>query len=273
MPIRCAFFVSLLLVSCPAFGQTPAIAPGGIVNGASFSTGPVAPGSIASIFGTNLSSSLQSASTVPLSTTLGDVSVTVNGVAAPLYFTAPDQPGTPGTSQINVQIPYEALPANAPTATMNVIVNRASGVSQPVSITVSTVAPGVFAANGHAIAINTDGTLASAPNSIPGLTTHAAAPGDVLVVYATGLGAVTPPVANGANSIDTLRRTNVTPVVTIGGVAAQVLFSGLTPQFTGVNQINVIVPAGAPVGAAVPLQVQAGSVTTSNQVTIAVGPH
>lgn len=264
----------LLLVAAPAAGQTPVIAPGGVVNGATFSAGPVAPGSIASIFGTNLASSLASASTVPLSTTLSDVSVTVNGVAAPLYFVAPDQPGTPGTSQINVQIPFEALPANTPTATINVMVNRtSSGSSQPVSVQVSAVAPGIFAASGHAIAINSDGTLAAAPNSIQGLTTHAAAPGDALVIYATGMGAVTPGVANGANSLDTLRTTNVTPVVTIGGVPAQVLFSGLTPQFAGVNQINVVVPAGAPTGAAVPLQVQAGSITTSNQVTVAIGPH
>jgi len=51
-------------------GQTPTIGAGGIINGASFSTGAVAPGSIASIFGTNLASALANASTVPLSTTL-----------------------------------------------------------------------------------------------------------------------------------------------------------------------------------------------------------
>jgi uncharacterized protein (TIGR03437 family) len=56
----------------------------------------------------------------------------------------------------------------------------------------------------------------------------------------------------------------------IGGVPAQVLFSGLTPQFTGVNQVNIVVPSGVSPGNAVPLQIQAGTVTTTNQVTIAI---
>jgi uncharacterized protein (TIGR03437 family) len=256
------FFVAV----APVAGQVPVIAAGGIVNNAGYAAGPVAPGSIASIFGTDLASSLAGASTVPLSTVLGDVSVTVNGLAAPLDFVSP--------GQINLQIPYEALPPDTSTATMNVVVNRTTtGASQPVSIQVAAVAPGIYTDDsGHAIAINSDGTLAIAPNSIQGLTTHSAAAGDLLVLYVTGLGAVTPSGIDGTNSLDTLRSTVVTPVVMIGGVRAQVLFSGLSPQFTGVNQINIIVPAGAPSGT-VPLQIQAGSITTSNRVTVAIGPH
>jgi uncharacterized protein (TIGR03437 family) len=59
--------------------------------------------------------------------------------------------------------------------------------------------------------------------------------------------------------------------VLIGGLPAKVLFSGLSPQFVGVNQVNVMVPNGVTFGDAVPLQVQVGAVTTSNKVTIAVG--
>jgi uncharacterized protein (TIGR03437 family) len=58
--------------------------------------------------------------------------------------------------------------------------------------------------------------------------------------------------------------------VLIGNVPAQVVFSGLSPQFVGVNQINVAVPAGTPVGNNVPLQIQIGGLTSTNQVTIAV---
>jgi uncharacterized protein (TIGR03437 family) len=98
-----SFFV---IFSCVVFGQTPVIAPGGIVNGATFAPGAIAPGSIASIFGSNLASTLAQASTIPLSTALADVTVTINGQPAPLYFVSPDQPGKPGTAQINIQIPY-----------------------------------------------------------------------------------------------------------------------------------------------------------------------
>jgi uncharacterized protein (TIGR03437 family) len=270
---RLAFCAVFFLISKGAIvAQTPVIAPNGIVNGATFAQGSIAPGSIASIFGSNLAGSLATASTVPLSTALADVTVTINGQPAPLYFVSPDQAGTPGSAQINIQIPYDVLPPGTTTGSVNVTVNRtAAGSSQPATVQIAPLAPGILQASGHAIAINNaDGTLAAAPGSIPGLTTHAATAGDVLILYATGLGAVTPAVANGADSHDQLRTTTVTPVILIGGVQAQVLFSGLTPQFTGVNQVNIVVPSGVTAGDAVPIQIQEGSITTSNQVTISI---
>jgi uncharacterized protein (TIGR03437 family) len=68
--------------------------------------------------------------------------------------------------------------------------------------------------------------------------------------------------------VDATRQTAATPTVLIGGQSAQVLFSGSAPQFVGVNRINVVVPAG--VTGVVPLQIAAGAIITSNQVTIAV---
>jgi uncharacterized protein (TIGR03437 family) len=62
------------------------------------------------------------------------------------------------------------------------------------------------------------------------------------------------------------------PVVLIGGVQAQVAFSGLSPEFPGVNQINVVVPQGVTPGNAVPLQLQVGGITSTDQVTIAISP-
>jgi uncharacterized protein (TIGR03437 family) len=268
--ISIGFF--LLISSCPASGQTPVISPNGVVNGATFAPGPVAPGSIASIFGSNLAGSLATASTIPLSTALADVTVTINGQPAPLYFVSPGQSGQAGSAQINIQIPYNVLPAGTTSGSANITVNRTSnGVSQPATVQIVPVSPGILQTNGQAIAINNaDGTIAAAPGSIQGLTTHPATAGDILILYATGLGAVTPTIANGANSIDQLRHTNVTPAVMIGGVQAQVLFSGLTPQFTGVNQVNIVVPSGVTPGSNVPIQILANSILTSNQVTIAI---
>jgi uncharacterized protein (TIGR03437 family) len=113
--------------------------------------------------------------------------------------------------------------------------------------------------------------LAAPANSIPGFSTRPAKIGDSagLVIFATGLGAVDTPLADGANSSDAQRNTLAVPTVLVGGVAAQVTFSGLSPQFVGINQLNITLAAGTPSGNAVPLQIQIGG-ANSNLVTIAV---
>ena len=94
--------------------------------------------------------------------------------------------------------------------------------------------------------------------------------GDILVVYATGLGAVngTTP-ANGENTGGATISNQVTPQVLIGGMSAKVLFSGLSPQFVGVNQLNIVVPDAAP-GSSVPMQILVGGITSPATTTIAV---
>ena len=69
-----------------------------------------------------------------------------------------------------------------------------------------------------------------------------------MVLYGTGLGGVTPPVASGVPSPAVVSSTTFIPTVTVGGQAASVVFSGLTPGGVGVYQINVRVPLNAPGG-------------------------
>ena len=59
------------------------------------------------------------------------------------------------------------------------------------------------------------------------------------------------------------------PVVTIGGVAATVTFSGLAPDSTGLYQVNAQVPESAPTGDAVPVVLTIGG-GTSNTITLAI---
>ena len=265
--------VSVLAIAVHA--QTPVVASGGVLNAASFTKGQaVTPGSLVSIFGTNLASSLASADTIPLSTTLGNVSVSFNNIAAPLLFVNHD---AANGDQVNAQLPWNALPAGTQTGNVNVVVTRNGQASAPVSVPVGPVSPGIFAVNfgtGNAIAYgNSDGIIAAAPGAIPGLTTHPAKIGDqsTLVILATGLGAVDPPVATGNVVTDgQLHKTTTTPQVLVGNVPAQVVFSGMTPQFVGVYQINIIIQPGTPTGDKVPLQISMGGITTTNQVTIAV---
>ena len=251
----------LLAGAIAAWPQTPppVVNPSGVTNAAGASGQGVAPGSLVSIFGTNLASSMAAASTVPLSMALSGVSVTFSNTPAPVQFVS--------GSQINVQVPWEVAPGTA-----QVVVTRDDGVAAaPVGVQVASSAPAIYNIGGQAIAINSDGSLAAPAGAIPGISTHPAQIGDPngLTILATGLGAVSAPLADGANSSDQARNTLTAPTVTIGGVAAQVMFSGLSPQFVGINQINVMLPSGTPTGSAVPLQLQMGTVN-SNIVSIAV---
>src|SRR5262249_44308739 len=173
--------------------------------------------------------------------------------------------------QINAQLPWNVL-SGGTAGTANVVVTRNGTPSASQSLQVGPFSPGIFAIGNIAVAINGDGSIAAPPGAIPGINTRPAKIGDPLglVILCTGLGAVDSTPANGAASLDKLRTATTTPTVMIGGKAAQVVFAGLSPQFVGVNQINVAVPAGTPTGDNVPIQIQVGGVTTSDQVTIAV---
>jgi uncharacterized protein (TIGR03437 family) len=253
-----------------AFAQTPVVAQGGVLNAASFAINQgVAPGSLVSIFGTNLASSLALADSIPLSTSLGNVTVRFNNIPAPLLFVNHD---AVNGDQINAQLPYAVASGNA-----QVTVTRGGSASAPANLNVVSAAPGIFAVNfgvGQAIAYgNNDGQLAAPPGSVPGLTTHPAKIGDpnTLAILATGLGAVNPPVTTGSAVTDgQVHRTVVNPTVMVGGVEAQLVFSGIQPQFPGVYQLNIIIAQGTPTGDKIPLQLVMDGITTTNQVTIAV---
>ncbi len=263
------FFLSLSVAGL-SLAQTPVISNNGIANGASFSaTTPIAPGALFSIFGIDLASSAASADTIPLSKSLGGATVEFiqgsNKFPAPLLFTQPTTKTV--TSQINAQVPWELDPDQP--IQVQVTVNGTP--STAVQVPLGPIGPGIFSTSGRAIAVNSDGTLTWAPGTVPGLTTHAAKAGDVLVVYATGLGPVTPaPPADGANSLDKLRNTATIPTVLVGGVQAKVIFSGLSPQFVGVNQLNIMIPDGVTPAAEVPLQIEMGGITTANNTVIAI---
>ena len=284
---KSVFLIALVFLGAAiASAQTPAIDPGRIYNSASFASGqPVAPGSLVSIFGSNFASGITQASTVPLSTTLANVTVTFNGTPAPLagVFHTSDT----ASDQINLQVPWEVLPTLPPgsNGTAQVIVSRDGVASAPQTVSIAAAAPGIFAVTlsggqvvgtgvGQAIAYgNVDGQFAAPAGAITGLTTHPAKIGDpnTLAILATGLGPVTPAVQTGNDANDgQLHNTTTTPVVTVGGVPAQVVFSGMSPQFVGVYQLNIIIAAGTPTGDAIPLQIEMNGIKTTDQVTIAV---
>jgi uncharacterized protein (TIGR03437 family) len=240
-------------------GGTAILSVNATLNAASFSASPgFTNGALGTIFGTGLATSIAQASTIPLPVSLGGASVTIGGVPAPLTFVSP--------TQINLQVPW-----NLQFGMTDVVVTVNGGASVPYRANIFNLSPAIFSTQfgvGQAIAINPDGSLAAPAGSIPGIATKPAKVGDTIIILATGLGLVTPGIASGAASSDVLRRTILTPNVLIGGVPGTVSFSGLSPQFVGVNQLNVVVP-NVPAGV-VSLQIDEASIRTTDKVTIAV---
>jgi uncharacterized protein (TIGR03437 family) len=247
--------------SPPAPGG-PVISTGGIVNNASFapSPQPVAPGSITAIFGTGLNDGSQVLSSAfgldgKLVTTLGGASVTVGNVPAPMFYST--------SGQLGIQIPYEL--AGQTSAHVQVTVGGQTSTAQTVNL--SSVKPGLFTVSqdgrGTAVCLHSDGvTLVTAANP--------AHPREVVILYGTGFGPLTTSLGTGQPSTGNL--TASTPTVTIDGLPARVMFSGMAPGFVGLNQINVLVPGLARTNAADPLVVSVNSVP-ANAVTLPVGPQ
>jgi uncharacterized protein (TIGR03437 family) len=217
---------------------------------------PVAAGSIAGVFGTNLAIG-QSASLfpTPLPTTLAQGSFTIGGQAAPLYFASP--------TQVNLQIPWEM--AGQSQATIVATVNGVA--SNPQIVPLAPFAPGIFT-------INVTGTGQGAVLIAP--TAQLAAPGSpvsrggYVSIFCTGLGPVSNQPATGvAAPISPLSFTLTAPTVTIGGVVAVVSYSGLAPGFAGLYQVNALVPLGVSPGNTVPVVISIGN-AASNTITIAV---
>jgi uncharacterized protein (TIGR03437 family) len=241
-------------------GGAPAVNSGGIVNAASFvAPAGLAPGSLASLFGTNFSAVGAGSSQIPLPTSLNGVSVNVNGTPSPLIYASPQQ--------INFQIPWGiATPSQAV-----VTVNAGGSVSPLAALGLSTVAPGIFTTTQTltgqgAILIANTATLA-APATVP--NARPAAKGEAVSVFCTGLGAVTPAQVSGRPAPGGLTPTVLTTTATIGGQPAVVTYSGLAPGFVGLYQVNVTVPANAPSGNAIPLVLSIGGVA-SNAATLAI---
>lgn len=259
-------FTALLYCNVAAQAQTPIISAGGVANAANFdSSAGVAPGSMVVIFGTSLASGLSRMESVPLSTSIANVSVTFNGVAAPLQ--------TVSSNVITAQVPWNVLPDPTVPGTADVVVSGPGIQSQAATVAITPAAPAIYRVHPwttQAMALNSDGTLTAAVGSIDGFQSHPANVGDTILLYANGLGAVTPAINSGANSQDVTRITMATPSVLIEGVPASVTFSGLSPRVPGLNLLNIVVPAGITSSDTALVQIRIGSITTTDQITISV---
>ena len=228
-------------------GNVPTFPSAGITNGASFRPGGTPGGAIASIFGLNLTSA-DEADVTPLPTELAGTSVRIGGILAPLFGVA----RLDGYDQINLQIPFELVLAAAssprPTQAQPFVevVVTSNGVSNaPVLMLLAPAQPGIFLLDG------VNGAIVHGADPLQVVSAeNPAARGETVVVYATGLGAVQDPPASG----EPASLTSLSPTIpafasaTVGGMPARVDFSGLTPDYVGLYQVNLVVPQDAPAG-------------------------
>ena len=230
--------------------RTPALSgtglflnPNGIVNGASLAPAgnPIAPGEFITLYSTNIGPAASVAAKPPYPKTLGGVTVTVNGTAAPLHFVGP--------GQINLLVPYATAGTKA-----TIVVSNNGNTSNSVDVALAPTAPGVFSLDqsgtGPGAVLHADFTLVN--DASP------ARRGETILIYLTGLGAVTPGVADGtAAGSNPLSAATANVSVRVGGAPATIVFAGLAPGFPGLYQINATVPLATPASGRLPLAIVA----------------
>jgi uncharacterized protein (TIGR03437 family) len=212
------------------------------VSGASFAANtPLAPGSIISLFGVDLANGAAGAGVIPLGGTLAGASVVMAGRVLPIIYSS--------TGQINAVV---SAGINFNTR-QQIVVQRDITLSVPISVDVASAEPAIFGYPFPGDPPN-QGAILNALSYVPAHPATPAAAGDILAIFCTGLGAVNPAVPDGAGApASPPAATVATPSVSIGGRPAKVPFSGLSPGFVGLYQIDVIVPDGITPGNQVPV--------------------
>ena len=300
--------LAFLCFSAVTFAQLPDFPSDGAVDNSTF-IGAGSVGSYEAIFGVNFTTQLLQAASVPISTDLAGIRVTFNGLPAPVLAAAP----LGGFDQLAVQVPFgtldvaPALTGGDGTVAQNegmaqVIVTTPAGSSNPVMVPINRFSPGIWtvANNGLGqgwVTFANTLTVAAPSGALAGIgfESRPVQEGDVLTIFASGLGAVEPEIQDGFAScfavpeenipegqckpdlsnfrFEDLRFTVDTPQVLIDGVqvpGANVIFSGLAPQFVALYQVNFTMPAGTATGDAVTIQLSISGFTSPDTVTIAI---
>ena len=220
-------------VAAPGAVELPVLFPDGVVEGAGFTARrPLAPGGIISLFGLRFATENNFATQLPLERDLGGDSVRIGDQDAPLFFAGP--------GQVNAQVPFEARPGDDVPVTINV----GDLLTAPQNYRIAPVQPGIFISGENAAILDASFQLVTAQNPVR--------TGDTIQIFCTGLGAVQEQVETGAPA-PPFSTVQLPVTVTIGGMEAAIAYQGLAPNFVGLYQVNVVVPAGVAPGDAVPL--------------------
>lgn len=227
----------------------PEVSRAGVVNAFSGATGPLAPGEIVSIYGSGLGPVEGVAFAFdPLTGRLPasgpGVSVTFNGIAAPLYYAQ--------SEQLNIQVPYELQGAES----AELVVRVNGSASEPIQLRLAPSSPGLFPRPFH-------------PDGSEVTLQRPASAGGIVTYFATGQGLTTPPSQTGSYPVNGFPEPAARTTLTIGGQPAEILFRGQAPGAAGVMQINARVPESSTDGE-LPVVLSIGESTSQPGVLIPV---
>jgi len=232
--------------------------PYGAVNAASFAPvgNPISPGEFVTLFGSGLAESAATAASLPFPAQLNGVQVLVNNRPSPVYLVS--------ATQISFLVPQ----ATETTGQAVIVVVNNAARSNEIQVPVARTSPGIFsvppAGFGPGAITKANFSLVSSENP--------ARRGETVLIFLTGLGAVSPAVPDGAaGGANPLNLVTAAVNVYIGGEAAQVTFKGLAPGLAGLYQLNVVIPANAPGGAGIPVGIETQD-AFHDQVDIAIQP-
>ena len=229
-----------------------------IVNAASNLVGPIAPGEVVVIYGSNLGpgtlTQFQLGSNGLVPTTVAGTTVYFGSIVAPVLYTS--------ANQVGAIVPFGVTGSQVQ---VSVVYNGQFSASLPASV--ATAVPALFTLNssgsGQAAAVNQDGSVNGAASPVK--------VGSVISLYLTGAGQTNPAGADGLPGTGPSGGPVLPVTASINGRTATVQYAGSAQGLVaGVVQVNVVVPAGTSAGAAVPVSVQVGSNNTQPNVTIAV---
>ena len=250
--------------ACPGIVH-PLITSEGVVNAAHFlRRGFLSPGEIVSLFGTNLGPITPVTGRFDengrLASEVAGVRVLVDGIPAPIVFAS--------SGQTNFVTPNEIG------ETFDVVVEnngrRSDELGSPFKFELfsTPTAPGLFALD-----YNPSGWQAAALNQDTSINgpSNPARPGEVIVLYGTGAGKMTPELPNGSIVGSDLPRIDGEVRVEIGGRDAKVAYAGGAPGLVyGVAQINAVIPADLETTGRVPVQIFVESAGSQRNVVIEV---
>jgi len=248
-----------LLKAIPVTAPWTGLSAAGVQHAASYATGAVSPGQLLMVYGEYIGPNVFTMggpdSSGVYATRLGGSRVLFDGVAAPILYAY--------TTMIAAIVPY-AVAGGGSTAMQ---VEYQGSLSNAITLPVALATPGIFTADasgqGQAAALNQDTSFNSAANP--------ESRGRIVVFYATGAGQTMPPGNDGHVVQGALPRLTLPVQVFIGGMQAEVLYSGPAPQMVaGVMQVNVRIPVGIAASTAVPLILRVGNANSRAGVTVAV---
>ena len=238
--------------------NAPVVSAGGVVSAVDYKSSP-ALGLLVTIFGSGLADGSAGLTGLPAPTQLGSTSVLLSGSPLPLLYVS--------DSQVNAIIPY-TVQSNA---SHQLVVSRGSAYSVPVDVAVFNSEPAIVSVDGSGNGQGQIYWVDAHGNSGLANANAPASAGEALVILAVGLGAVSPSLTAGTGAPSSPPANTAVPVtVTIGGVSASVFFSGLTPGFVGLYQVNATVPIGVMPGSQVPVTVSVAGRSNSGNIYMAV---